>query len=198
MAARIGMFGGAFDPPHRAHQALAAAAVLQLRLDKLHIVATGQAWHKSRPLSDPDHRLAMAQLAFADIPQALVDAREIERHGPSFSVQTLRELRALYPHGQLFLIIGADQLQGFGQWQQADAILAMAQLVVAQRPGSADVNLAPHAHRRLDCVLDAVSSTQLRRELAQPTQRAAALAALPAAVARYIAHHQLYRSVLDS
>ena len=62
--ARVGMFGGAFDPPHRAHAALVAAALDQLQLDRLHVLPTGEAWHKARGLSSAAHRLAMARLAF--------------------------------------------------------------------------------------------------------------------------------------
>ena len=73
---RIGLFGGAFDPPHRAHRALAEAAIGQLSLDRLHILPTGQAWHKSRTLTDGVHRLAMCQLTFGDLPAVRVDDRD--------------------------------------------------------------------------------------------------------------------------
>ena len=76
---RVGIFGGAFDPPHLAHVALARTAVEQLRLDRLLIVPTGSAWHKARPLSAGADRLAMAQAAFADIAHAVVDQRELRR-----------------------------------------------------------------------------------------------------------------------
>ncbi|MDB5947248.1 MAG: nicotinate-nucleotide adenylyltransferase, partial [Ramlibacter sp.] len=74
-AARIGMFGGAFDPPHIGHVALARAAVEQLALDELRVFPTGQAWHKARDLSPAADRLAMARLAFAEVPHAFVDDR---------------------------------------------------------------------------------------------------------------------------
>ena len=78
---RLGVYGGAFDPPHLAHTALARAAWEQLSLDALCILPTGQAWHKARELTDAEHRLAMTRLAFAEWPQARVDAREIHRAG---------------------------------------------------------------------------------------------------------------------
>ena len=74
---RIGVFGGAFDPPHHAHVALAEAAIDQFDLAALHVVPTGQAWHKARVLSAPAHRLAMAQLAFGHLARAVVDGREL-------------------------------------------------------------------------------------------------------------------------
>ena len=89
-AKRIGVFGGAFDPPHLAHMALVKTAVADLQLDELRVIPTGQAWHKPRALSPAHHRLAMAQLAFADLPNVLVDPRETQRVGPSYTVDTLR------------------------------------------------------------------------------------------------------------
>ena len=76
------MFGGAFDPPHNAHVALAQTALTELSLDRLHIIPTGQAWHKARSLSPAENRLAMARLAFQNMPRVVVDDREIKRAGP--------------------------------------------------------------------------------------------------------------------
>ena len=70
------MFGGSFDPPHTAHRALVQAALIDLQLDELRVLPTGQAWHKVRPLSSAHHRLAMAQLAFADQPRVVIDPME--------------------------------------------------------------------------------------------------------------------------
>ena len=80
---RIGLYGGAFDPPHTGHHALAACAIRQLQLDVLHVLPTGDAWHKTRALSDATHRMAMAALNFADLPEVLIDDRELLRRGPS-------------------------------------------------------------------------------------------------------------------
>jgi len=82
------MFGGAFDPPHLAHRALAQAAIEQLQLDVLRVLPTGQAWHKSRPLTAASHRLAMSRLAFDGLPQVRLDDREIRRAGPSYTLDT--------------------------------------------------------------------------------------------------------------
>ncbi|MGI9153494.1 MAG: nicotinate-nicotinamide nucleotide adenylyltransferase, partial [Rubrivivax sp.] len=88
------MFGGAFDPPHLAHVALALAAVEQLQLDELRIFPTGQAWHKSQALSAPEHRLAMARLAFASVPRTVIDERDLRRSGPTYTIDTRRELHS--------------------------------------------------------------------------------------------------------
>ena len=144
MARRIGLFGGAFDPPHVAHAALAALAIAQLALDELRILPTGQAWHKARGLTPAGHRVAMARLAFAGLPQAVVDEREVRREGPSYTIDTLRELLAEQPGSALFLVIGADQARAFDRWRAPEAIVGLATICVAGRPpdgsfGSPDV-----------------------------------------------------------
>ena len=133
---RIGLFGGAFDPPHMAHHALAQAAVQQFALDRLWVLPTGQAWHKSRTLTPATHRLAMAQLAFQDLPKVQVDDREMRRTGPTYTFDTLTELKAQHPQAQLFLFIGSDQVQAFQSWHQWQGILALATVVEARRHAS--------------------------------------------------------------
>ena len=91
---RLGVFGGAFDPPHLAHVALVEAAVAALQLDQVRVLPTGLAWHKTRTLSEAHHRLAMTRLAYQHLPQVVVDDREIRRSGASYTVDTLRGLRA--------------------------------------------------------------------------------------------------------
>jgi nicotinate-nucleotide adenylyltransferase len=130
---RIGIFGGAFDPPHLAHQALAQAALAQFELDTLLLIPTGQAWHKSRALTSAEHRLAMVRLAFADLPKVHIDAREIHRAGPTYTYDTLLELRTEHPQAHFFLFIGGDQAQAFSSWYQWQGILQLATLVIAQR-----------------------------------------------------------------
>ena len=98
---RLGVFGGAFDPPHRAHVALVEAAIAQLQLDRVQVLPTGQAWHKPRQLSAAADRLVMTRLAFEPLPQVAVDDREILRAGPSYTSDTLQELQHEYPHAQL-------------------------------------------------------------------------------------------------
>lgn len=129
----MGVFGGAFDPPHLAHHALAQAAVAQFQLDRLLVMPTGQAWHKSRDLTAAEHRLAMARLAFADVPQVQVDARETQRSGPTYTFDTLTELRHEHPQAELLLFIGSDQAQAFHTWHQWQGILKLATVVEARR-----------------------------------------------------------------
>ena len=130
---RLGVYGGAFDPPHLAHRALAQAAVEQLELDSLLILPTGQAWHKDRALTPAHHRLAMTRLAFHDLPKSRVDDREIRRTGPTYTAETLRELAQENPAAQLFLVMGADQAKSLHTWHEIEAIYRLAIIVVAER-----------------------------------------------------------------
>jgi len=191
---RVGMFGGAFDPPHRAHVALAQEAVRQLALDRLYIFPTGDAWHKDRTLSPAAHRLAMARLAFAGLPGVQVDDRELKRNGPTYSVDTLHELQAQHPGALLHLLMGEDQAAGFTRWHAWQDILQLAVLCVAARgPGAGlqAVQALPGARvevLRLPQMPE--SATEIRTRLARG-QDAAALVA--PAVARYIDSHHLYQ-----
>ena len=194
---RIGMFGGAFDPPHNGHVALARIAVEQLRLDELHIFPTGHAWHKARTLSDGPLRVAMSELAFAGVPRVVLDTREVHRAGPTYTVDTLRELRQQSPDAQLLLIIGADQAETLHTWKDSADIARLAILSIAARarPVSdappADIsNLPPGFYQPINLPPIVVSSTEIRARVAAglPIEHL-----VPPAVARYIAEHHLYQ-----
>lgn len=195
---RIGVFGGAFDPPHLVHRALAQRALQQLGLQALHVVPTGQAWHKARTLTAAPHRLAMCRLAFADLPGVVVDARELQRPGPSYTADTLEELRRLHPHAELLLLIGADQWRALPTWHRWRDVLALATPVVAARPGAAP---GPGPDGRPPQTLPwpprDVSSTAVRAAVAAGADEEALRALVPAAVARYIVEHGLYRAAGD-
>ncbi len=194
---RIGVFGGAFDPPHIAHVALARAALAQLQLDQLRIVPTGKAWHKSRSLTPAVHRLEMARLAFAELDRVVVDPRETLRSGPSYTVDTLLELRTEYPQAQLFLVLGQDQAEALGSWHRFSEIPEFATICVAARTdftrarGMSDALPAEiPGLRRLEMPPLEVSATDIRLRLAQ-RQTVSPLVFEP--VARYIAQHHLYQ-----
>ncbi len=205
-ARRVGMFGGAFDPPHRAHRALAETALEQLELDVLHILPTGQAWHKSRTLSPAKDRVAMCRLAFADLPRLVLDEREIHREGPSYTADTLSELQQEYPGAELFLVLGADQLLAFKSWVRWQEVLQLATLAVANRAADIGANAAldQTAETDLSAVelpfhslrmpLKNISATDVRARVGQSALGAGALDVLvPEAVARYISQHHLYQ-----
>lgn len=197
-ARRIGVFGGAFDPPHLAHRALLEAALHELGLDALHVVPTGDAWHKPRQLLEAAHRLAMVQLAFGDVPGICIDSREIARAGPSYTIDTLREMAAEWPGAELFLIMGADQAAALTSWHEWRAIVQLAIICVATRAYSSNTTdlfeaekLFPERFLHLGLPALHVSATQIRSNIAngQPVQT---LVSEP--VARYIADHHLYLS----
>lgn len=196
------MFGGAFDPPHNAHIALAQAALVQFGLDRLYVVPTGQAWHKARALSAAGHRLAMTRLAFEDMPHVMVDDREIQRAGPTFTIDTLQALQAENPQAQIYLFIGADQFAAFRKWHRWQDILEIAIICIADRTQSvlSQVQFDAYAGNndrifKLELPLMPVSATQIRQRIASGGATAAAIAQLvPEPVARYIALNQLYRS----
>ena len=201
-ALRVGLFGGAFDPPHLAHRTLVQMAMAQLQLDVLHVLPTGHAWHKQREVSPAPQRLAMAQLAFADLPGVQVDGRELLRTGPTYTVDTLHELRREYPGAVLHLLIGADQAAAFQTWHDWQAIVRDAIICIAQRAhatGASGVidatigtsNLPGARVEFLSMPAMDTSATDIR------TRVAAHLGIdhlVPAAVARYIDQHHLYRT----
>jgi nicotinate-nucleotide adenylyltransferase len=195
--ARVGMFGGAFDPPHRGHAALARIAVDQLKLDRLLVMPTGDAWHKSRSLTPAVHRLAMARLAFEDATgRTVVDDREILRPGPTYTIYTLQELRSEHPGAQLYLVLGEDQAADFTRWRDWNTVARLAILCVAARGGSAasagidalralpGVRVEVLALPRID-----VSATDIRARLTAGQDISELVAP---AVASYIARHHPY------
>ena len=197
---RIGVFGGAFDPPHHAHVALARAAIHQFELDNLHVIPTGQAWHKARALSAAEHRLAMTKLAFRDEAKVVIDERELQRSGPTFTIDTLEAMQAQNPQVRLYLFMGEDQFSAFQQWHRWQDILEIAIICIAARAHSAwatgQFDAYPGRNNRF-AVLEMpqlpVSATQIRQRVASRAVSAADLAQLVSEpVARYISLHRLY------
>ena len=197
---RVGVFGGAFDPPHQAHVALAQAAIQQFELDSLHVIPTGQAWHKVRALSAAEHRLAMTRLAFQDNAKVVVDERELQRTGPSFTIDTLEALQAENLQARLYLFMGADQFSAFQQWHRWNDILELAIICIAARAHSAwatgQFDAYPGRSSRfavLDMPALPVSATQIRQRIASRVVSPADLLQLVSEpVARYISLHRLY------
>ncbi|MDD5028428.1 MAG: nicotinate (nicotinamide) nucleotide adenylyltransferase [Rhodoferax sp.] len=196
---RIGIFGGAFDPPHRAHRALLEAALTELKLDALHVVPTGQAWHKPHQLSAPAHRLAMLQLALAELPQIVVDTQEMDRTGPSYTIDTLRRITVCVPGADLFLIMGADQAAALTTWRAWQEIVQLATICVADRADLASATgvfdaekMFPQRFFHLTMAPLRLSATRIR-SLISHGQSVQTLVSEP--VARYIAAHHLYQTV---
>lgn len=193
---RLGVFGGAFDPPHVAHIALAKAALEQLQLDELRIFPTGQAWHKSQALTAPEHRLALARIAFGDLPKTVIDERELRRPGPTYTIDTLRELKGEQPQAQLYLVMGEDQAVSLTRWREWEAVLQLAVICVAARAldpatASAAAGVPAQANLRL---LRLPSMPESATQVREHTAHGQGIAHLVApGVASYIDRHHLYR-----
>ena len=205
---RIGLFGGAFDPPHLAHVALAKAAIEQAELDQLLVMPTGQAWHKARPLSAAPSRLEMATIAFGSLTKVRVDGRETERTGPTYTIDTLEALVGEYPQASMALFLGLDQAAAFTTWRRWQQVLSSATVFVAEREGTISGNSTLNT---LDSLREAVQGAGLGANCVQSLilpamaisatdirQRAAKGLGIshlvPEAVAGYIAQHHLYRT----
>jgi nicotinate-nucleotide adenylyltransferase len=176
---------------------LAQAALTQFELDALYVLPTGHAWHKARALSQAQHRLAMTRLAFADLPKVIVDARETQREGATYTVDTLEALQREHAGSQWWLFIGQDQAARFSTWHRWQDLLNLAHLVVAQREEDASLETFEGAQpaTMLQSVLKLnlppidISATRIRQAVlkAQDTR-----AWLQPQVAQYIQHHHLY------
>jgi nicotinate-nucleotide adenylyltransferase len=197
-ARRIGLLGGTFDPPHFAHLALARAALETLNLSELHWLPAGKPWQKQgRQISAPEHRMAMVKAAIADERRYVLDAREVLREGPTYTIDTVEELQARAAlsgrRARWFLIIGADQLARFHTWHRWSELLQRVTLAVAQRPGavaSAHPQVRSIDWEPIHMPQLHISSTEIRRRVAAGETIAEMV---PPDVARYIDEHQLYR-----
>jgi nicotinate-nucleotide adenylyltransferase len=190
---RIGLFGGTFDPVHTAHVALARQALDALALDELRWIPAGQPWQKARQLAAPQHREAMVRLAIEGESRFMLDRCELKRQGPSFTLDTVRELQAKEPGNEWFLILGQDQYAGLHTWRDWRELLARVTLAIANRPG---VTPAPHPdvqkvpHQMVPLPMMDVSSTAIRDRIAEGE---GVTELVPPAVARYIDQNDLYR-----
>ena len=200
---RVGLLGGTFNPPHIAHLVCAQEAYLQLGLERLLIIPARIPPHK--PVEDEpgiEHRLELCRLAVFDDDRFEICDLEAGRDGPSFTVDTLEELHSQMPDSQLFLIVGADVAVGFSEWREPERVLSMANLAVAERPGT----VRGHVERTLgglagggnarffDMPEIGISSTMLRERIrAGESTRYL----MPDAVREYIDQHDLYRGDPD-
>ena len=197
MSLRFGLLGGTFDPVHRAHLALAFAAMRQLSLDQVWWVPVGKPWQKKRPITAAQHRVAMLKCALQDEPRFILEPCELLRQGPSYTIDTIALLQSRYPSVEWVLLLGQDQYQGFTTWVEWQTIVKQVTIAVAERsehswmanPSDMPVQTIPY--QRVIMPLDGVSSTQIRQAVAmghliedwvQPC------------VAEYIRLHGLYQS----
>lgn len=169
---RLGVFGGTFDPVHTGHLIVAEDARAALSLDQVLFVPAGEPWFKSyRRITPARHRLAMARLAIAANPHFSATDIEIARSGPSYTVDTLAQLRLERPDADLFVILGIDALREIDRWHQPRRLFQMAQVIGMARPGAsldpsvlnAAIPGASDRLRMLDSALIDISGTDIRR-----------------------------------
>lgn len=191
---RVGVFGGAFDPPHLGHVAVARAAAEGASLDRVLWVPAAVPPHKQgRVFAPADARRRMVEAAIRDQPDFEVCDLELERGGVSYTVDTLRALRSVAPDWRLFLIVGADLLPQFPSWKAPEEILELAVLVTAARGSTAPVHAAGEMELRPQVVpmprVD-VSSSEARKRVAEKKSHSTML---PSQVTSIIESEGLYR-----
>lgn len=138
MPARIGVFGGTFDPPHVGHLVTAVNVRHDLALDRVLLVVANVPWQKvgSRTISPAEDRYALVEAAVDGVPGLEASRLEIDRGGPSYTADTLAELRAREPDAELFVVLGADAAAGILSWERVEEVRRLATIVVVDRPGA--------------------------------------------------------------
>lgn len=195
---RLGVMGGTFDPLHHGHLVTAEEALWQFNLDEVVFVPTGQPWMKAdRDVSPAEHRYLMTVIATASNPHFSVSRIEVDREGPTYAVDTLRELRRQQAGDvELFFITGADAMLEILQWKDPEEVLEQAHFIAATRPGHDIARFekeAPTSHPRVS-VMDipalAISSSDIRRRVrhGEPIRYL-----VPEGVNTYIRKFRLYR-----
>jgi nicotinate-nucleotide adenylyltransferase len=132
----VGIFGGTFDPVHNGHLRAAYELKTQLEIDRVHFIPTAQPPHRGAPEAPAELRLKMLEAALSGEAGCVVDRREIDRDGTSYSIDTARSLRQEYPDHVLCLLLGMDAFLGLPRWHQWEQLLGLVNLVVARRPGA--------------------------------------------------------------
>lgn len=152
----LALFGGTFDPVHYGHLRCADEARQKLGLQQLFLLPSGTPAHRATPQATADQRLAMLQLAQAEFPALGIDSRELHRSGPSYMVDTLRELREEFPHRSLLLLIGQDAANRLHTWHQWEQLFSLANLVILSRPGESEDYRHDLARKILDRLVTGV------------------------------------------
>lgn len=188
---RIGVFGGTFDPIHRGHVEVAEAVLGALGLDQMLVVVANEPWQKQdRPVTPAEDRFALVAAALADRPGLVPSRIELDRGGPSYTVDTVRRLLELEPGAEVVVVVGADVVAGLHTWFEPEALRGLVTLAVVDRPGVPVLDPPPgwrFVHVPV-APLD-VSSTDLRARLeaGEPVEDD-----LPESVIRCISERGLY------
>lgn len=201
-AGALAILGGVFDPIHLGHLAIAKAALAHLPVSEVRFLPAGTPPHKgSHRVSPGENRLRLLEIALAQRPEMTVDLRELRRAGPSWSVDTFRELALEFPEKSLFLLVGADNVELIGSWKEAEELLKLCIPVVASRsgnprgfeaqhlPGVSRERLAEIQRWQLPAIDIEISSSDIRRRCAEGR---AIDHLVPTEVARFIEENALY------
>ncbi|MDQ2708917.1 MAG: nicotinate-nucleotide adenylyltransferase [Actinomycetota bacterium] len=165
---RLGVMGGTFDPIHHGHLVAASEVAGRFGLDEVVFVPTGEPWQKGkREVSPAEDRYLMTVVATASNPRFSVDRADIDRPGPTYTVDTLRELRERHPDADLFFITGADALDQILSWHNVEDLFELAHFVGVTRPGYelADEHLPDGAVTLVVVPAMAISSTDCRERV---------------------------------
>jgi nicotinate-nucleotide adenylyltransferase len=194
-ARRVGIMGGTFDPIHHGHLVAASEVADQFALDEVIFVPTGEPYQKSeRQTSPAEHRYLMTVIATASNPRFMVSRVDIDRPGPTYTIDTIRDIGGLQPGAELFFITGADALSQILSWQDHTKMLRMARFIGVTRPGYelSDAHLPSDAVTLIDVPAMAISSSAVRDRVrnGRPIWYL-----VPDGVVQYIGKHRLYRDV---
>ncbi|MDS2171816.1 nicotinate-nucleotide adenylyltransferase [Nesterenkonia sp. CL21] len=191
---RLGLMGGTFDPIHHGHLVAASEVASEFELDEVIFVPTGQPWQKAeRDVTAPEHRYLLTVIATAANPRFTVSRVDIDRGGPTFTIDTLRDFRHLYPEADLFFITGADAMAQIMSWKDVDELWELAHFVSVTRPGYVSEDFGRTDHISLmEIPAMAISSTDCRERVrdGKPVWYL-----VPDGVVQYIAKHRLYQDL---
>jgi nicotinate-nucleotide adenylyltransferase len=189
---RIGVMGGTFDPVHHGHLVAASEVQARFDLDEVVFVPTGQPWQKSeREVSAAEDRYLMTVIATASNPRFSVSRVDIDRPGPTYTIDTLTDLKVRHPDADLFFITGADALEQILSWRRADDVFGLAHFIGVTRPGYelVDTHLPPGAVSLVEVPAMAISSTAVRDRTASGLP---VWYLVPDGVVQYISKRRLY------
>ncbi|MDI6024227.1 nicotinate-nucleotide adenylyltransferase [Leucobacter sp. UT-8R-CII-1-4] len=192
---RIGVMGGTFDPIHHGHLVAASEVAAKFNLDEVIFVPTGRPWQKDN-VSPSEHRYLMTVIATASNPRFTVSRVDIDRNGPTYTVDTLRDLRNQYPNDELFFISGADAVAQIMSWKDKDELWNLAHFIGVSRPGH-ELSLSGLSGEHvslLEVPALAISSTDCRSRVARAHP---VWYLVPDGVVQYIAKHRLYTDGSD-
>jgi nicotinate-nucleotide adenylyltransferase len=193
-SSRVGVMGGTFDPIHHGHLVAASEVAALYRLDEVIFVPTGKPWQKAgEEVSPAEHRYLMTVIATASNPHFWVSRVDVDRRGPTYTIDTLRDLAVQFPGAEMYFITGADALSQIVSWKDADELFRLAHFIGVTRPGYdlSDAHLPEDSVSLLEVPAMAISSSGCRERVRAGLP---VWYLVPDGVVQYINKHRLYRS----